>query len=66
MSNKVEKHKVVSFTFSFLNEQGEILEQNNVPVDYVHGSNERAFPLVMSEALEGTTVGESKIGRAHV
>ncbi len=60
MSNKVEKHKVVSFTFSFLNEKGEILEQNNVAVDYVHGSGERTFPLVMSEALEGTTVGESK------
>ena len=60
MSDTVEKHKVVSFTFSFLNENGEILEQNNVPVEYVHGSDERVFPLVMAEALEGSRVGETK------
>ena len=60
MSDKVEKHKVVSFTFSFLNEKGELLEENNVPVDYVHGSDEHVFPLVMSEALEGSKVGDTK------
>lgn len=58
MSEIVEKHKVVSFIFSFLNEKGEILEENNAPVDYVHGADERVFPLAMSEALEGSTVGE--------
>lgn len=60
MSDTVAKHKVVSFTFTFLNEKGEVLEENNTPIDYVHGSDERAFPLVMAEAIEGASVGETK------
>lgn len=60
MSDTVAKHKVVSFTFDFLNEKGEVLEENNTPVDYVHGSNERAFPLLMADAMEGASVGEIK------
>lgn len=57
---KVEKHKVVSFTYSILNEDGSVEEQNDIPTDYVHGSNENIFPAVMSEALEGASVGETK------
>jgi len=60
MSDIVEKHKVVSFIFSFLNEKGEVLEENNVPVDYVHGADEGVFPLAMSKALEGSKVGETR------
>lgn len=60
MSDIVEKHKVVSFIFSFLNEKDEVLEENNVPVDYVHGADDRVFPLAMSEALEGSKVGETR------
>lgn len=57
---KVEKHKIVSFTFSFLDEKGNVLEQNENPVDYVHGAGEDAFPAVMTEALEGSVIGETK------
>jgi len=60
MSNKVTKHKVVSFIYSILNEKGEIEENNDIPTDYVHGSNENVFPAVMSEALEGAEVGDSR------
>ena len=60
MSDKVTKHKVVSFTYSFLNEKGEVEEQNSVPTDYVHGANAHIFPAVMSEALEGAIVGETR------
>ena len=57
---KVGKHKVVSFSFSFLNEKGELLEQNDNLVDYVHGSGDRSFPLVMAEAMEGAASGETR------
>lgn len=60
MSATVEKHKVVSFTFAFLNDKGEVVDQNDVPTDYVHGSDDNVFPSVMSEALEGAAVGETK------
>ena len=57
---KVENHKVVSFTYSILNEKGEVEEKNENPTQYVHGANENAFPAVMAEALEGAGVGETK------
>ena len=57
---KVEKHKVVSFTYNILNENGEVEEQNSVPTDYVHGSDSHIFPAVMAEALEGAVVGDTK------
>jgi len=60
MSDRVEKHKVVSFTYNFLNEKGEILEKNDVPTDYVHGSDDHVFPAIMSEALEGAAIGDTK------
>ena len=60
MSDIVEKHKVVSFIYSILNDKGEVEEENDIPTDYVHGSNENVFPAVMSEALEGARVGDTK------
>lgn len=60
MSDRVAKHKVVSFTYNILNEKGEIEEQNDIPTDYVHGSEDHVFPAVMSEALEGAAIGDTK------
>lgn len=57
---KVEKHKVVSFAYSLLDENGQVLEQNEVPTDYVHGSSDNTFPSVMADALEGAVIGETK------
>ena len=59
MSERVEKNKVVSFTHSILNDKGEIEEQSNVPMEYVHGADQRVFPLVL-EALEGAKIGDTK------
>ena len=59
MSEIVEKHKVVSFTHSILNDKGEVEEQSNVPMEYVHGADQRVFPLVL-EAMEGAKVGDTK------
>jgi len=59
MSDIVEKHKVVAFTYSILNEKGEVEEQSDTPMEYVHGIDERVFPLVM-EAMEGAKIGDTK------
>lgn len=56
---KVEKHKVVAFTYSILNKQGEVVEKSDIPMEYVHGADKRVFPLVM-EAMEGTKIGDTK------
>ena len=59
MSDTVEKSKVVSFTHSILNNKGEVEEQSDVPMQYVHGADQRVFPLVIS-AMEGAKVGDTK------
>ena len=59
MSDTVAKHKVVSFTYCILNEKGEVEEQSDIPMEYVHGTDERVFPLVI-EAMEGAKIGDIK------
>lgn len=60
MPNIVEKFKVVSFSFSFLNEKGELVEQNDNLIDYVHGSGDHSFPQIMAQAMEGAATGETR------
>ena len=59
MADTVEKNKVVSFTHSILNEKGEVEEQSNHPMEYVHGTDQRVFPLI-AEAMEGAKIGDTK------
>ncbi|HHO68820.1 MAG TPA: peptidylprolyl isomerase [Gammaproteobacteria bacterium] len=53
----VAKHKVVSISYSILDENGTVLEQSDIPVAYVHGGPNQMFPEVEA-ALEGKAVGE--------
>ena len=59
MSETVAKNKVVSFTYSILNDKGEVEEQSDVAMEYVHGADDRVFPLVV-EAMEGAKIGDTK------
>ncbi len=54
----VAKNKVVSITYRILDEQGELVEQSDIPVDYIHGSDNDMFAKV-EQALEGKTVGDT-------
>ena len=54
----VEKHKVVSFTSSILNDKGEVVERNDTPMDYVHGADKGSFTDDM-KAVEGAKVGDT-------
>ena len=56
---RVEKHKVVAFTYSILNDKGEVKEQNDIPLEYVHGADVRVFPEVV-KAMEGAKIGDIK------
>jgi len=54
----IAKGKVVSITYRIFNEQGDLVEQSDIPVDYVHGTENDMFAKVES-ALEGKSVGDS-------
>ena len=55
----VENQKVDSFVYSILGESGTLYEENNIPMNYVHGVNARIFPEVIA-AMEGAKINETK------
>ena len=52
MSQKIQKDKLVSVTYRILNEDGEVVEHSYIPIDYIHGVDDRMFPKII-ETLEG-------------
>ncbi|MDZ7661404.1 FKBP-type peptidyl-prolyl cis-trans isomerase [Thiohalophilus sp.] len=54
---RVEKNKIVTFVYTITDEAGEVLEQSDIPHDYLHDQDERMFPRVI-QALEGHQVGD--------
>lgn len=54
----VGKHKVVSIVYRIRNEAGDIMEQIDDPVSYVHGGPSDLIEKV-ENALEGCAVGDS-------
>jgi len=55
---RVECNKAVYFTYSIRNESGEILEQSDLPIGYVHGTKSGLVEKV-EMALEGMAAGET-------
>jgi len=51
MSQQVQKNKLVSITYSILSDAGEVLEQSDLPIDYVQGVDGKLFPQVEEEAF---------------
>jgi FKBP-type peptidyl-prolyl cis-trans isomerase SlyD len=54
----VAKDRVVSFTYSIVDESGEIIEQSDLPISYVHGGKHDLFEKV-EQALDGSVVGDT-------
>ncbi len=50
--------KVVSFTYSIVDKAGEIIEQSDLPISYVHGGQHDLFEKV-EEELEGAVIGDT-------
>ena len=53
----VEQHKVVSFVYSIVDESGELLEQSDLPISYVHGGKHDLFEKV-EQGLDGAVVND--------
>jgi len=51
------KDKVVSLTYTLRNQHGEVFEQSDVPVSYLHGRDSGLFEKV-EQALEGRKPGD--------
>lgn len=58
MTQQVTKNKLISITYSILSEQDEVVEQNDSPIEFVYGVDDRIFPKIITE-LEGKTIGDS-------
>lgn len=54
---QIEANKLVTLTYSILDDAGLVLEQNDVPVSYLHGGHSDLFEKV-ERALEGKTAGD--------
>jgi len=54
----VEQHKVVSFVYSIVDESGELLEQSDLPISYVHGGKHDLFEKV-EQGLDGAVVKDT-------
>ena len=50
--------KVVSFTYSIVDEAVDVIEQSDLPISYVHGGKHDLFEKV-EEQLEGSVVGDT-------
>ncbi len=50
--------KVVSFTYWILDEAGDIIEQSDLPISYVHGGKHDLFDKV-EQQLEGSVIGDT-------
>ncbi|MBU1191015.1 MAG: FKBP-type peptidyl-prolyl cis-trans isomerase [Gammaproteobacteria bacterium] len=55
---KIQANKMVTLTYSILDDAGLVLEQNDVPVSYVHGGHSDLFEKI-ERALEGKTAGDA-------
>ncbi len=54
---KIAKDTVVSLNYELFDSTGELLEQVETPISYLHGGYDGIFPLV-EEALHGMNVGD--------
>ena len=58
MGQCIDKDKVVSFVYSIEDESGEILEQSDLPISYVHGGKHDLFEKIEQE-LEGAVISDT-------
>ena len=54
----VSKHKFVEFRYRIMEGDGELLEHIDMPVHYVHGTDNGMFPKI-EDSLDGRKEGDS-------
>lgn len=55
---RIRRNKVVQFTYSISDDQGNVVEQVDLPVNYVHGASNMGLIERVERALEGSRVGD--------
>ncbi len=55
--HRIEKHKFVQFTYFITDDSGNLLEQIDLPVNYIHGTESGIFEKI-EHALDGRRVGD--------
>ena len=55
---RVSRNKVVQFTYSISDEDGNVIEQVDLPVQYVHGASDMGLIERVERALDGARVGD--------
>jgi FKBP-type peptidyl-prolyl cis-trans isomerase SlyD len=58
--HKVEKNMVVSMTYVILDQNGEVLEQSDIPISYIHGVDDRVFDKIVN-SLEGSKIDDQVV-----
>ena len=53
----VSQQRVVTFIYAILDTQGQVLEQSDIPMSYLHGVDGRMYPSA-EKALDGAQVGD--------
>lgn len=58
MSELISNKCIVTFTYQILDEQGNIMEHSDLPMEYIHGVSGTMYPKV-EKALNGKSAGET-------
>ncbi len=57
-SQKITRNKAVQFTYSITDDQGNVVEQVDLPVHYVHGASSMGLIERVERAMEGKMTGD--------
>lgn len=58
-SDRISKNKAVQFTYQIADEDGNVIEQVDLPVNYVHGASSMGLIERVESALEGCKAGDT-------
>lgn len=58
-SQKISKNKAVQFTYTISDDDGNVVEQVDLPVNYVHGASSMGLIERVERALEGRSMGDT-------
>ncbi|MCW9012169.1 MAG: FKBP-type peptidyl-prolyl cis-trans isomerase [Gammaproteobacteria bacterium] len=58
---RISRNKVVQFTYTITDQDGNVVEQVDLPVQYVHGASQMGLIERVERALEGARVGDKVV-----
>ncbi len=58
-AQKICRNKAVQFTYTITDDKGNVVEQVDLPVNYVHGASSMGLIESIERAMEGCVVGDS-------